>query len=74
MLQISSKNKLKANHNVLQEVVRKTFSVANIIKEQIESKSQLYESDPLRQLSVANIIKEQIESKSQLDQPGQQTR
>ncbi len=66
MLQISSKNKLKANHNSKRVGLYQQASVANIIKEQIESKSQQSINDRVKLLSVANIIKEQIESKSQL--------
>ena len=37
---ISSKNKLKANHNHFQSLQRQGIVVFNILKEQIESKSQ----------------------------------
>ena len=41
LMRISSKNKLKANHNQLSIMEKKNSTDANIIKEQIESKSQL---------------------------------
>jgi hypothetical protein len=40
--QISSKNKLKAIHNVCGMLPRVEYAVANIVKEQIESNSQLH--------------------------------
>ena len=66
LMQISSKNKLKANHNIHAVVILARGIDANIFKEQTESKSQPSLILLLTSLIDANIFKEQTESKSQL--------
>ncbi len=62
---ILSKKQLKANHNTTLNTLETTEVGFNIVKETIESKSQLYEFSQLRQVVGFNIVKETIESKSQ---------
>ena len=64
-MQISSKNKLKANHNESVVYNPECFIDANIFKEQTESKSQQKRQLISVQAIDANIFKEQTESKSQ---------
>ncbi len=66
LLQILSKNFLKANHNITINIFLYQSAVANIVKELFESKSQQSEVWRDTLAAVANIVKELFESKSQL--------
>ena len=62
MRQISTKNKLKANHNTVSKALRGFLVAANIYKEQTESKSQpndtvIIADAQLRQISTKNKLK-----------------